>query len=318
MRTAIAGLVLAAALMHGAAMAGSDQEVAVESGGAVLHGSLRLPDGKSDFPAILLIAGSGPTDRDGNSTVPGVKPATLKLLGEGLAANGIASLRFDKRGVGASAAAMTKEADLRFGTYVDDAEAWAAFLKRQPHVRCLYILGHSEGALIGALAAARTKVCGYISISGAGFAADDVILRQMKDRGTPPALLQTATDIMAHLKRGELVADVPPQFAALFRPSVQPYLISWFAIDPAGAVAAVPAPVLLLQGTTDIQVSVEDARRLAKAAPKAKLVLLDGVNHVLKLAPAALQDNLATYADPAIPLAPKVVPAIVDFVRAAP
>jgi alpha-beta hydrolase superfamily lysophospholipase len=318
MKAAISILVLSACLLGSAGWAASDRDITVANSGATLHGSLLMPDRQGDVPAVLMIAGSGPTDRDGNSTILGVKPATLKLLAEGLAESGIASLRFDKRGIAASASAMSKEADLRFTTYVDDAVAWAEFLKSQPHVRCVYILGHSEGALIGALAAARSKVCGYISISGAGFPADEILLRQMKEHGLPAPLLQSANDIVARLKQGETVADVPPQLAAIFRPGIQPYLISWFAIDPAVAIAAIPAPVLLLQGTTDIQVSVADAQRLAKAVPRAKLLLLDGVNHILKPAPADPQANFATYGDPALPLAPKVVPAITAFVRTSP
>jgi pimeloyl-ACP methyl ester carboxylesterase len=293
-------------------------ESAVAIDGGKLQGTLTMPDAAGPVTAVLLIAGSGPTDRDGNSTVPGVKPANLKLIAEGLAKDGIASLRFDKRGIGASASAMTGEQDLRFSTYVDDAVAWAEYLKAQPAVRCVVVLGHSEGALIGALAAARTKVCGYISISGAGLPAGEILKRQFADHHAPEAAMQAVTAIIAKLEKGETVADTPPQFAALFRPSIQPYLISYFAVDPAKAVAAVPAPVLLLQGTTDVQVSLDDAQRLAKAKPDAKLVILEGVNHVLKSAPAEFKANVATYADPTLPLAPGVLPAIVTFVRALP
>jgi len=313
MRLAVWGLCLA--LAAGAAAAG-EREVVVGDG--KLHGTLTLPDGKGPFATVLMIAGSGPTDRDGNSTVPGVKPATLKLIAEGLAKAGIASLRFDKRGIAASAAAMIAESDLRFTTYVDDALAWAAFLKQQPGVGCIYILGHSEGALIGALAAAKIRVCGLISIAGAGFPAGDTLRRQFRDRHTPEAMMQTIDAVIARLEKGEPVADAPAALSALFRPSVQPYLISWFAVDPAKAAAAVPAPVLILQGNTDVQVSVADAERLAKANPDAKLVVLDGVNHVLKAAPADMAANLATYADPALPMAPAVLPAIIDFVRSHP
>lgn len=308
---------LAILMTTSVALAG-ERPVSIEYHGT-LSGTLLSPDLDADVPAVLLIAGSGPTDRDGNSKDPGVKPATLRLLAEALAKNNIISLRFDKRGVAASASAMTREEDLRFDTYVDDAIAWTHFLQTQRHVRCVVILGHSEGALIGALAAAKTDVCGYISIAGAGFPADEVILRQIKRHAPPsPAFFQQAESIISRLKKGESVAEVPPQFGALFRPSVQPYLISWFRIDPAEAVAAVKAPVLLMQGTTDIQVSVEDVQRLAKAAPRSRLVLLDSVNHVLKPAPAELQANIATYGDPAIPLAPKIVPTVVNFVNALP
>jgi len=291
--------------------------VSIMSGSASLYGTLTMPETASEVPAVLLIAGSGPTDRDGNSTVPGVKPATLKLIADGLAQNGIASLRFDKRGIAASAAAMKSEADLHFTDYVDDALAWTEFLKHQKQVRCVFILGHSEGALIGALVAAKTKVCGYISADGAGFSADEVLMRQIKASGAPDHALAKIAAIVEQLKLGKTVADVPPGLVVMFRPSIQPYLISWFPIDPAMAIGAVKAPILILQGTTDLQVSMEDAQRLQKGASTAKLVALDGVNHVLKTAPAERTANLAAYNE-GIPLAPKVIPTIVGFVKALP
>jgi len=290
-----------------------EREVSIDGGKAPLYGTLLMPEGGKVVPAVLLLAGSGPTDRDGNSAIPGVKPATMKLIAEGLAAHGIASLRVDKRAIAKSAPAATAEVDLRFGTYVDDAIAWAKFLKTQPGVGCTFILGHSEGALVGALAAGKTPVCGFVSISGAGRPAGDVLLEQLHT-ALPPALFAQSEQIIAQLKTGKTVAEIPPPLTALFRPSVQPYLISWLSIDPAQAVAAVRAPVLVMQGTTDVQVNVSDARLLAAARPDATFVLLDGVNHVLKTAPADRATNIATYADPALPLAPEVIPALTAFI----
>lgn len=312
MRLAIWGLCL---MLGATSAAAGERDVTLAGGG--LHGTLSLPDTAAPVPAVLLIAGSGPTDRDGNSIVPGVKPASLKLIADALNKAGIASLRFDKRGIAASKDALSAEHDLTIASYVDDAVAWAQFLSQQPHVRCVVILGHSEGALIGALAAAKTKTCGYISVAGAGFPGGELLKRQLREHGTPEETMATIDAIIDRLNKGEQVTDTPPQLAALFRPSVQPYLISWFAIDPAKAVAALHGPVLLLQGTTDVQVSIGDAERLAKAAPGAKLVLLDGTNHVLKTAPADLRSNLATYSDPNLPLAPAVMPAILAFLREA-
>lgn len=289
-----------------------EQEVSIDGGKAPLYGTLVMPDALRPVPAVLILAGSGPTDRDGNSPIPGVRPATYKLIAESLVGHGIASLRVDKRGIGKSAAAMTSEADLRFDTYVDDAVAWAKFLKAQPHVGCFFILGHSEGALIGALAAAKVPLCGFISVAGVGQPAGDVLLRQTQS--APPAAFAQIQEIIAQLKQGKTVTDTPPQLAALFRPSIQPYLISWFSKDPTAAIAAVKAPVLVMQGTTDLQVRVEDAKLLAAARPGAELVLLDGANHVLKIAPAERTANFATYADPTLPLAPGVIPALTAFI----
>jgi alpha-beta hydrolase superfamily lysophospholipase len=298
-----------------AAVAGVDQEVTIDGGRAPLHGSLLSPPG-AHGAAVLIIAGSGATDRDGNSPVPNVKPNMYKLLAEGLAVEGIASLRFDKRAIGASAAASPPENELRLSTYVDDAVAWTEFLRRQPGVTCVVLIGHSEGALIAPLVAQKTPVCGLVSLSGAGRTLDLVLTDQL-NAALPDAMKPDAMKVLAELKAGRTVPDPPPALAALFRPSVQPYLISELNIDPVAELAKVRAPVLIIQGETDLQVSVADAQALKAGRPDARLVLLPGVNHVLKLAPLDRAANIATYADPALPLAPGVLPPIVAFVKAA-
>jgi pimeloyl-ACP methyl ester carboxylesterase len=308
--------VLAMALMPAAAMAAEDKEVTIDGGKAPLHGALLAPDKAPAGAAVLIIAGSGPTDRDSNSAIPGVKPNTLKMLAQGLASRGITSLRIDKRGVGASGPALTSEADLTFGALVNDVVAWARFLHAQSGVRCVVLIGHSEGALLAAMAASRVETCGVVSISGSGRPAADLLNEQIKAQPMPEDLRAQFLDGIAQLRAGRRIADVQPQLMSLLRPSVQPYMISWLPIDPAAELARVKAPVLVMQGTTDLQVTVEDARLLAKARPDARLLLLDGVNHVLKPAPADPQAHAATYADPNLPLDPRVVPAVVNFVKA--
>ena len=293
-----------------------DEEVTIDGGRAPLHGSWRAPQHWRDGKVVLMLAGSGPTDRDGNSTIPGVHPNTYKMIAEALAANGIASLRVDKRGIGASAGAMTAEADLRFDTYVDDAVSWANFAWGRHGVRCVYILGHSEGAEVAALAAAHVRTCGVISVSGAGRDIGETIIRQVTAQGAPPEMVAQFQHNLDELRAGRTIAGVPPTMMALFRPSVQPYMISWLAKNPVTALGAVHAPVLILQGSTDIQVSVDDANLLAAGHPGAQLVILDGVNHVLKPAPADRAQNAATYADPNLPLAPSVMPPILAFIAA--
>lgn len=288
----------------------TDQNVLIGGGTASLHGSLLAPADAKAGPAILLISGSGPTDRNGNSAIGQVHPATMRLLAEGLAARGIVSLRYDKRGVGESAAAMTAEAHLRFTTYVDDAVAWARFLASRPGVTCVILAGHSEGALIATMAAARTRVCGLVSISGVGRPATAALKEQLA--AVPEPLRDAIFAALDQLAAGKTVAD--PGMPALFRASVQPYLMSWLPIDPAAEIRKVSAPVTIIQGTNDFQVSVEDAKLLARARPEATLQLLDGVNHVLKNAPADRAANLATYANPDLPIDPRIVPAIAELV----
>jgi len=305
-----------AAHAEGTPAMGTERDVTADGGAAPLYGSLLTPAAARPGPAVLLIAGSGPTDRDGNSTVPDVKPANLKLIAEGLAAAGVPSLRYDKRGIARSAPAALSEADLRFTTAVDDAVLFARLLKAQPGVTCVILLGHSEGALVAALAAQKIDTCGVIEVSGIGRPLGVVLREQLAAQNLPAPLMAQINGALAELEHGRPVANVPG-LEALFRPSVQPYLISQLTLDPAKALAAVKAPVLILQGDNDVQVSVQDARLLAAARPDAKLVILPGVNHVLKTAPADRAGNFATYADPERPLAPGVMPAILAFVKSA-
>lgn len=292
------------------------RSVTLGDGSAALHGTLLPAVGTARPPAVLIIAGSGPTDRDGNNPL-GVRAQTYKLLAEGLAARGVTTLRFDKRGIAASASAAAKEEDLRFETYVDDAKAWASKLKREAGTSCVWLLGHSEGALV-AQAAARNnaEVCGLMLVAGAGRKAADII-RQQLSAALPEAARAPAFAALTELEAGRTVASPPPP-AALFRASVQPYLISWFKYDPTKLLGAYKSPVLILHGSTDIQAMTVDADRLAAANPKAKRVELQGVNHVLKTAPLDRAANLATYGDPDLPLAPGVVDALADFVLGRP
>ena len=284
--------------------------VSIGPAASALHGTLR-PAG-SDAPAVLILAGSGPTDRDGNNPL-GVKAATYRLLAEALAERGIATLRVDKRGIGQSAGAATREEDLRIETYADDARTWASELKRRTSAPCIWLLGHSEGALVAQLAArAAPDVCGLVLVSGPGRKGGDVLREQLGPQ-LPEPLKTRAFAAIADLEAGR-AADGPPELAGLFRPSVQPYLISWLRHDPAELLRAYRGPVLIVHGDTDLQAALADAERLKAASSAAELVRFAGVNHVLKTAPADRPGNLATYSDPALPLAPGVADAIARFV----
>lgn len=246
-----------------------EKSLTLDSGSGMLAGTLLTPENPK--AAILMLAGSGPTDRNGNS-LPALHGDTYRLLAEGLSAHGIASLRVDKRGVGESAAAVKAEADLRIETYADDAKAWAGELKRQTGLHCVWLLGHSEGALVAELAAQNAQgICGLIMVSGAGNNLGDIIMTQTQN--APPELRQKISEIIAALRKGQTVADVPPPLAPLFRPSVQPYWISEINLDPPALLKNIKLPVLIMQGDTDIQVSVEDAKLLAAAKPDAKLMI---------------------------------------------
>lgn len=304
-------LVLAATLLASGPI---ETAVTLPARPAPLHGTLLAPEGTSRAVAVIL-PGSGPTDRDGNSPQMGLSAQPYRLLAEGLAGQGIDTVRIDKRGIGESAAAGPAEADLRITDYVEDARAWAAEAASRTGQPCAWLIGHSEGALI-ALAAAdghEDSICGLVLLSGAGRPAG-VILREQLGPQLPEPMKTEAFHALSELEAGRTVSDTPPALAALFRPSVQPYLISWLALDPAALIAAWHGPAMIGQGTTDIQITTTDMFALAIARPDAQLVVWEGANHVLKTAPAERAANIATYSDPTLPLAPGIVDDVAGFI----
>jgi hypothetical protein len=306
---------LVLAFVFGLAGNAAAEPIDLKVDGGTLHGALEMPPGVEAMPVALIIAGSGPTDRDGNNPLVG-KNNCLKMLALGLAAKGIASLRYDKRGIGASAGAARQEADLRFNTYIADAEKWGRRLQQDSRFSRLVIIGHSEGALIGAMAAWRTGANGFVSLAGAGYPAAAIVETQLK-KNLPPALLAESQRILGLLKAGKTADKVPPDLMALFRPSVQPYLISWFRYDPADEIAKIQAPCLIVQGTTDLQISVSDAQQLAQANNRARLLIIKGMNHLLKMAPLDLQAQMKTYRDPDLPISAELVDNVAAFIKEA-
>jgi len=311
----VAGMVcLLFGLAAWARPAAGDGSITLDTPTGTLHGSLHLPAaaGADRLPVVLIIAGSGPTDRDGNSAgLPGPNHS-LKLLAQGLAEGGWASLRFDKRGVAASAAAGPREADLRFETYVQDAAAWLRLLRADARFGTLVVLGHSEGSLVAMLAAKEVAVDGLVSLAGPAAGAAAVLRTQLAGK-LPPLLAARHEALLQSLERGQTVADVPPELAALYRPGVQPYLISWFRHEPKAVLAGLRVPVLVLQGDTDIQVSVADAQALQAARPGVEMGIVPGMNHVLKSVPAGLPAQLASYSNPELPLADALMPRLLRF-----
>lgn len=252
-----------------------------------IFGTLTIPGRPDRIPVALIISGPGPTDRDGNN--PMMKNNSLKILATELSKNGIATLRYDKRGVADSKAAAKSEKDLRFDDYVSDAKEWIYLLKKDNRFSEVIIVGHSEGSLIGMLAG--MSINKFISIAGFGQSVDKVLKEQL-------SLVQDLSfPIIDSLKHGNTIETVPPMLNSLFRPSVQPYMISWFKYDPQDEIKKLSIPILILQGTNDIQVGVGNARRLSNANPNAELFLITGMNHILRITDGNRQANLATYSN---------------------
>jgi hypothetical protein len=209
---------------------------------------------------------------------------------------------------------MVGEADLRFESYVDDAAGWVKQLRADARFSKVIVAGHSEGSLIGMLAAKQADADAYVSLAGIARAADDVLRDQLKPK-LPAALYEEADRVFKSLKAGKTVSDAPAPLAALFRPSVQPYLISWMKYTPTDVLHEMKMPVLIVQGTSDIQVMVAEANALGRARPGAELVIIDGMNHVLKMVGKDVDAQNRSYGDSAMPVSEALVASISAFVR---
>jgi alpha-beta hydrolase superfamily lysophospholipase len=304
-------------LMTAAALAAAgtpfaDVPVQIGQGATALHGAMVRPEGPSAPAAVLIIPGSGPGDRDGDDRAAFQHSRTQWWLAQALAERGIVSLRYDKRGSAESAGAGPAP---RLKDAVDEAAGWVRLLARQPGVRCVVVLGHSEGALIGALVAQKVRLCGLIEMSGSATELGRLIEDQTAALHVPPDVAAQIHAAIAAERAGRPIPEVPKGYDRIFGPKAEPYNRSEMGVDPAAELAKVRVPVLVVQGDNDLQVTVEDARRLADAA-HVEPVIVPGMNHVLKLAPTDARGNFLTYLNPSRPLAPGVADAVAAFVLA--
>jgi len=253
--------------------------------------------------ALLLLPGSGPIDRNGNA--PGATaPNHYALLAEALATQGVATLRADKRGIGQSggdANAVTLDA------YGADAAVLAGELRDRSALPCIWLAGHSEGALVALRAASDLgAVCGVILLAGPGRRPGEVLRSQISANPANAALIPDANLMIDRLSLGQTVPlkEIPEALRGLFPPAVQDYLINLFSQDPIALAAQVDLPALVIQGEADIQLSARDAEALTTALPQGVMALFPTMTHVLKdAADDSRAAGLDTYTNPDLPLA---------------
>lgn len=277
-----------------------------------LFGTLAVPrEGKANTLCII-VAGSGATDRNGNSGAF-VYANSYKMLSDSLVTHGYAVLRYDKRGIGESVYAYTGETSLSFPLYYEDLGIIIRTQRKEKNFEKIVLIGHSEGSTVSLMAALRDSVDGYISLCGPGRSADSLIITQLSTQ--PLKIREEALMIIRTINTGNTVPDVSEALQSLFRPSVQPYLRSWFAVKPYREISALRCPALIVQGNTDIQVAVSEGEKLQSGLPSAQLITIDQMNHVLKSSPADAAKNIRTYGDPYQPLHKDLVPALLPFLQ---
>lgn len=277
-----------------------------------------LNDAGTTTPLVLIIPGSGPTDRDGNNPL-GVTAAPYRLLAEALAKQGVSTFRADKRGMFGSKAAIADANKVKIADYATDAQNWISELKKQTKRKCVWLAGHSEGGLVALVAGQNgANICGIITIAGPGRKLGTVMREQFEKNPANAPVLPDALRALSELEAGRTVdvSKMHPALQGIFNPAVQPFLIDMFSYDPADVATKTKLPMMIISGGRDLQVTAADAEALSKANSKAKLVTLADMNHVLKAVSAnGAAANFATYSDPSLPIHPELVGAITAFVN---
>ena len=296
--------------------AGAQEALTTPGPEGALSGTLIRP--AEGQPVVLIIPGSGPTDRDGNNPYYG-KGGSYRLLAEALSARGIGSVRIDKRGMFGSKAALADANAVTIADYVADTASWVAATRAATGHECVWLLGHSEGGLV-ALAAAQDVpgLCGVAVIAAPGRALGDVLREQLRANPANAPILDQALGAIDRLEAGQAVdaANLHPALLSLFAPAVQPFLIDMMRYDPAQLAAATELPLLIVQGGKDLQVTAADAAALRAAQPGAQTADLPDMNHALKdVAGDTRAENMAAYGDPDVPVSPALVDTLVAFLE---
>lgn len=298
-----------------------EREVVIACDWGDISATLSAPAESSDV-AVLIVAGSGPTDRNGNSG-QGLNSYAYKMLADELVKGGVAVLRYDKRAIGRSTLNnSTIIPNLVFDDFVDDAVRCVDYLRGEGFKKVV-VAGHSEGGEIALHLALRedVKVDGLVLLCCPGYSMDQILMAQLSAQLVPQyiGLMATATNIIKSIKRGDSVAveSIPQELLSLFHPSVQPFLCSSMAFDPAELMSRVEQPTLIISGGRDIQVAKDNADRLMEVAKCGEHIHFDQMTHILKSADTndRIQQLMGIYTNSKLPLTEGLSEAILGFVK---
>ena len=307
-------------MLLGLTVSAQQRDVVVECDWGNISATIDMPEEGSNT-AVLIVAGSGPTDRNGNSGA-GLNTFCYKMLGEALAESGYAVMRYDKRGIGGSPIPAEDIPSLVFEDYIDDARACAKFLRAEGFARVI-VAGHSEGGLIALAMAAEAECCldGVVLLCAPGYNMAEILNFQLSQQLVPAymGLMVKSTAIINSLKAGRMVApeDIPAELMSLFHPTVQPFIISNMRYEPTELAAKCRVPMLIVSGGRDIQVSVSNGERLHGANPAAEHRMFENMTHVLKDADTSdrMMQIMSIYTNANLAITDALAPAIVEFIN---
>lgn len=276
----------------------------------LIDGTLLTPNTEKAQPLAIIIAGSGPTDRNGNQ--PMMKNNSLRFLAEDLYIKGIATFRYDKRIVKQIKMGTVEEKNIRFDDFIDDAVAALNYFKEDKRFSKIHIIGHSQGSLIG-MVSAQEGADGFISLAGAGQEIDDVIIDQLSKQA--PGLTDNARTSFDDLRVNGVANNYNPGLASIFRKEIQPFIFSWMQFDPKEEIAKLNIPVLIINGDKDLQVQISESELLRDAKPNAEYKIILNMNHIFKEVEGDDLENSKTYNQYDLPVMPELIEIISNFIK---
>lgn len=288
----------------------TENQLSIPTNSVTINGTLLKPSLSKKTPLVILIPGSGPTDRDGNNTQ--MKNNSLKFLAEGLTEENIATYRFDKSVLSYTKNDKEKIDSLTFDTFINEAKAVINHFKNSGKYSKIVVAGHSQGSLVGIIASKNISD-GFISLAGAGRTIDEVLAEQIEKQA--PFLKEETVKVLAELKKGNLVEEFNPMLQSLFRKSVQPFLISWIKYNPQEEIKKLTIPILIINGSKDIQVKIMDAKLLHEAKKDSQLEIIENMNHLFKEIKGDLSENMGSYTNPNLPVMKDLIISIATFVN---
>lgn len=272
-----------------------------------VDGTLLTPDGIEQPPLVIFIAGSGPTDRNGNQAL--VKNNMLKKLAESLSERGIATFRYDKRVV-KQLRTRNLDKNIRFDDFVTDAKSVINHFKST--YSNLIVAGHSQGSLVGLLTL-DAGANGFISLAGAANSIDQIILEQISK--SAPFFTADTKRVLDLLKSGQTTTDFPPALSSIFNLDLQPFMSNWMQYNPKDLIKELEIPVLILNGTKDLQVAATEAQQLKEAKEEAQLEIIENMNHLLFEINGDDLVNSKSYNDNSYVVMPQVIEIITAFIK---
>ncbi|MBO0592142.1 alpha/beta fold hydrolase [Cellulophaga sp. E16_2] len=285
-----------------------EEEINLTNATIEIPGTLTYPETKGKMPLVIFIPGSGNPDRNGNQEGTPMQASYIKAFADTLNNHKIAFYRYDKRS--ARPENIKKLKDVTILDFVADVKVAIAHFKNDQRFSGIHLIGHSQGSLVAMLAVTE-DITSFISMAGAGQTIDKILVQQINAQN--PELGKLVEEHFQELMTKGSIATVDPNLVTMFSPQSQIFFKTWASIDPQEEIKKLHIPILILNGDKDIQVAITNAQNLKTAQPKASLVIIPNMNHVMKEEDSEVT-GLENYFDPKYPISTKMIAAVVQFI----